>query len=354
MLNHLKLGTKFTLFLSLVLLVGIFLSGGALSNILQQNAEEEIVSQALMLMGTMNSVRNYTSQRIQPLFQDKLDTQLEFIPETVPAFSAQKVFDFFRQNPQYSNYFYKEATINPTNLEDKADNFEKKITEHFRQEQNSKQQSGFRYLSGENKFYIARPIIIKQASCLRCHGKPEVAPKSHVATYGTKYGYAWELGEIIGSQIIYVPAEKIFTQAQKNLTLMMAIFIGIFCAIILLINYLVKYNVIQPILPMAELAQRLANEGSNSKENQIYKEEKLDRISQRGDELGYLGRLLQNMAKEVQAREEALKQQLKTLLTFEIDRSKTDEQVSEITETDYFKSLEKNAENFRRKKNSKD
>ena len=72
----------------------------------------------------------------------------------------------------------------------------------------------------------------------------------------------------------------------------------------------------------------------------------LAEVADRSDALGQLARMFQNMAKEVFAREQRLKQQVQKL-RIEIDQTKRERQVSEITGTDYFKSLKQKARGLR-------
>ena len=129
--KDLKLANKLTSVLLCVFMGGMLLSGAALSSLLNYRAESEITSKALMLIQTMGAVRNYTSNQVQPELLEKLET--EFLPESVPAYSAREVFEKFRADPSYNEFFYKEATLNPTNPRDKADEFETKIIQSFRQ-----------------------------------------------------------------------------------------------------------------------------------------------------------------------------------------------------------------------------
>jgi CheY-like chemotaxis protein len=69
-------------------------------------------------------------------------------------------------------------------------------------------------------------------------------------------------------------------------------------------------------------------------------------VSERSDELGQLARVFRRMADEVQAREQDFKEQIRAL-RIEIDETKMVRQVSEITETEYFRDLEKKAKALR-------
>jgi hypothetical protein len=72
----------------------------------------------------------------------------------------------------------------------------------------------------------------------------------------------------------------------------------------------------------------------------------IEQVAARKDELGQLARVFQRMAGEVQAREQRLKQEVQQL-RIEIDETRTARQVAEITETDYFRDLQRKADRLR-------
>ena len=77
----------------------------------------------------------------------------------------------------------------------------------------------------------------------------------------------------------------------------------------------------------------------------------LDGVAARADALGQLGRVFQNMAREVYAREQALKQQVQELeLRIQIDEAKKAREVAEITETEYFRDLCAKAQRLRQRR----
>ncbi|MBW4444793.1 MAG: DUF3365 domain-containing protein [Plectolyngbya sp. WJT66-NPBG17] len=257
-LQKLKLGAKFNVLLAAAFLIGLLLSSVALSQVLENRARGEVTSKSLMLIQSMNSVRDYTSTKIQPLLKSRLDTDPTFIAETVPAYAATEVFQRFRENNEYKDFFYKEATLNPTNTRDKADVFETSLVERFQKEPNTKEISGFRDLPGGQVFYIARPLAVKQESCLQCHSTPARAPKSQITTYGADNGFGWKLNDVVATQIIAVPASEVINNAWRSLAIVMAILTGVFLALVLLINTLLKRSVIRPIRRMANAAEAVS------------------------------------------------------------------------------------------------
>jgi len=81
-------------------------------------------------------------------------------------------------------------------------------------------------------------------------------------------------------------------------------------------------------------------------ENGTFAPESLDAVAARDDALGQLARVFRRMAREVTARERALKQEVRQL-RIEIDAGRAATQVAEITETDYFQDLQRKAHELR-------
>jgi two-component system cell cycle response regulator len=79
----------------------------------------------------------------------------------------------------------------------------------------------------------------------------------------------------------------------------------------------------------------------------------LDPVAGREDALGQLARVFQKMARQVDAREQSLRQQVQDLRV-EIDEVKKARQVAEITETEYFRELCAKAERLRQRQQQDD
>ncbi len=258
MFKNLKLGTKFTLILVVVFAGGLAASGTVLSLVLQQRAEDEVISKASVLLQTMNSVRNYTDDRVKPLLAHKAATEPVFISETSSGFAATEVFENLRKTENYQGFLYKEAAPNPTNLRDKADDFESALVARFRSEPNTKEVTGFRSQPGGDVFYIARPLSVFKQSCLQCHSTPAIAPKSLLTTYGSENGFGWKLGSVVATQMISVPVEEVYASAWRSWVLVMAVLAAIFLGLLFAVNLLLKRTVVERISRMATTAEAVS------------------------------------------------------------------------------------------------
>jgi len=354
MLSRSRLGTQFTLILLLVLLLGSALGGFVLSRALQHRAEEKIVSQGLVLIETIDAVRNYTDEQVRPLLEAQL-TGDAFVPEVVPAYAARRTFENFQEDSRdHRDLRYKEAMLNPTNPRDLADPFEAALIRRFLASSES-EISGFHTVPGQGQmFYSARPIVIQSESCLRCHGRVEDAPAQMIALYGRERGFGWQLNRVAGTSIVYVPAEQVFQESRQAFSSVMSIFFGAFAIALFGLNRLLKPAVIQPVQQLARLAQKLsANAIKSTDDLGSVENQRLASLTKRPDELGQLGRIFQTMVNEVLAREAQMREQIKAL-KIEIDQSRKAREVNEIVESDYFKDLQSKAKKLRKRKETPD
>ena len=313
MFRELKLGSKFTLVLLALFVVGTGASWTVLSSRLYRKAEEEVATQARILLETMLSVRGYTSKNINPILkplQQEPAHADHFIKETAPSFSANTVFEYLRSKPDYEHFQYKEATLNPTNRKDNlADEFERSLIERFRGEQDLPELTGPRTRAGKQLFYVARPIRISQESCLVCHSEPERAPESQLATYGDQHGFGWKMGETVGTRMVYVPAETVFSAGERSAFAFTLIFVVIFALVILFINLLLRRTVINPLRYLTTATAQVGKQGFSPKQLEANAHGRpLRKTAERGDELGQLAQQFTTMAQEVQSRELGLRE----------------------------------------------
>ena len=328
--SRLKLGTRFTLLLVLFFLISAGLSAVALYQNLQAVAQESVTSNGQLLLHTMNAVRTYTSGQVDPLLAPLMQSQDKFIPESVPAFSARSVFTKLRGDKPYENYAYREAALNPTAPEDRADAWEAQILQRFRDDRAIQELSGFRTLNGQLVFYNARPMAVSSPACLACHSTPETAPPAMVARYGPINGFGWKLNDVVAAQMVYVPAAEVYSRSLNTWVAVVLISIGSFALLVISINIALRRSIVKPIGEMAVLAERISVDDIDERAS-----ESLSKVAARSDELGSMAKVFQRMAQEVYTREQALKQQVQEL-RIEIDEAKKASQVAAVTETEAF------------------
>jgi len=258
-----KLLTKFNLILIVVFGAAGFLIAQLSYSFLIGNARREVLAQAELMMHSAKSVRDYTSNDLKPLLEKNPRHKVRFLAETVPAFGATTTFNTMRKSfPDYMNYTYKEATLNPTNLEDRATDWEVDVIHELLDHPEEKEKHGERATADGQSIYLAEPLAAPQP-CLECHSVPSAAPPAMIAVYGSNNGFGWKPNEIIGAQIITVPLSVPIAIAKDAYHRLLVILISTLIATILALDAGVYWLVIRPLRKVSETADKVSRGEKN-------------------------------------------------------------------------------------------
>lgn len=216
--DRLSLSRKLASLLTLIFLTSILVVIGLLNIVLTGHAVNMIDLKFRTVIDSMSSVREYTDRNIDPLLDPINAQSSQFLPESIPFYSAKQVFAYLNANPRYANYSYRETALNPTNPEDRADSQEAQLIQAFRANPSLTELTGVRKTADGINHYLAKPIRVNDQKCLGCHSTYQKAPASLVASYGKDNGFGWQLGEVVGAQIVSVPVDAIYKEKQDLLS----------------------------------------------------------------------------------------------------------------------------------------
>ena len=143
---------KFNLVLVVVFLAGFGAAGFVSRQLLQENARDEVIRDAKLMMEAAGSVRSYTVDQIRPQLIKQMDRV--FLPQSVPAYAATETINTLRK--KYTDYSYKEATLNPTNPRNRTLDWEADIVNRFRNYPDVKEIVAERQSSTGRSLFIAK------------------------------------------------------------------------------------------------------------------------------------------------------------------------------------------------------
>jgi HAMP domain-containing protein len=250
-----RLLIKFNLILIVVFGSGVFLAGYLARSFLQQTAHDQVLQQARLMIGSASAMRTYTAKQVGPLLevhQAKINT---FLPQTIPFYAATEAFNYLHSD--YPDYAYKEATLNPTNLRDRAADWEADVIQIFRTHPDQQEFSGERETPAGRALFLARPITVTQ-DCLECHGMAANAPPTLIRTYGKDNGFGWRVGDTVGAQIISVPMSVPLRIADRAFRTLMFSLGGISLATLLLLDLAIVLIVIRPVTRLSKAADQIS------------------------------------------------------------------------------------------------
>ncbi len=239
-----KLLAKFNLLLIVVFGLGFtFIAIGARS-FLMDDSKKEVLNQAELIAASASATREYTEEEISPLLENSPQHAKVFLPQTIPFYAATVTFNRLRKD--FPDYTYKEATLNPTNLVDRAVDWQADIINHFRNNPDQKQWVGERQGAVQSWINLAHPIVAEEG-CMKCHSTPSAAPKSMLARYGSQNGFGWKPGEVIAAQIVSVPMSVPVKIADEGFRSLLITLGSIFLTTIVLIDIGMYFIVIRPL-----------------------------------------------------------------------------------------------------------
>jgi methyl-accepting chemotaxis protein len=248
------LRAKFNLAILAAFAVGFAIAAVVLHRMFIDDARDVVMQNARIMMTAANAIRKYTADDLVPLLP--MQANGKFVAETVPAFAAQT--NFKDVQAAFAGYTYREPALNPTNLNDRAQDWEADIIRAFREDASNTEMVVERDTPLGPTLNLARPVTITDQACLLCHDTPAAAPASLIQTYGSANGFGWKLNETVGAQFVTVPMAVPLKAAHDAYVAFLGTLVGIFAIIFVILNLLLHYVVIMPVKKVSAAAEAVS------------------------------------------------------------------------------------------------
>jgi len=247
------LRAKFNLVILVAFAVGFAVAAVVLHRVFIDQARDQVMQNARIMMTAANAIRTYTADDLVSLLPMQHDGK--FVAETVPAFAAQT--NFKDVQAAFAGYTYREPALNPTNPIDRAQDWEGDIIREFRNQANEKELVVERDTPLGRTLNLARPVTAEQP-CLLCHSTVAAAPAVLIQTYGSANGFGWKLNDTIAAQIVSVPMEVPLAAARHTYITFLIVLVIMFAIIFLILNLLLHYLVITPVKRVSAMADAVS------------------------------------------------------------------------------------------------
>jgi HAMP domain-containing protein len=248
------LKAKFNIVMLAAFLVGLGLAAAFSYSLVEQDARQQVLQEARLMIEQASAVRDYTDQEVGPLLADQ--SKVRFLPQTIPFFAAQTVFRGLQAS--YPEYAYKEAALNPTNPSDRATDWQADIINTFQRNPTDTELITERNTPTGRTLNLARPVRVDSQDCLTCHSTPQAAPSSMIDLYGSAHGFGWKLGDVIGAQIVTVPMTVALAKAHKAFLVLLAGLAAVFAVMLLLLNLLLHLFIVRPVRRISAMASEVS------------------------------------------------------------------------------------------------
>lgn len=246
-----KLLAKLNLVLVLVFSLGMSLIAFYARNFLMDDARQQVLKQAQLMAASASATKDYTDQEVSPVLEKTPQHNTSFLPQTIPFYAANATFK--RMRTAYPEYVLREAALNPTNLDDRAADWEADLINYFRSNPSQTQHVGERTTPTGPMLYAATPIVAA-SGCLTCHSDPAQAPNAMLQHYGRDHGFGWNANEIVGAQIVSVPMSVAIAKADSGFRSLLISLGAILLLTIALMDVAVFLIVIRPLRRVSQNA----------------------------------------------------------------------------------------------------
>ena len=248
--GRMGLRTKLNLLLLGVALLGAAIFALVATPFLNGLARDEVIQSSRIMMESAAGARSYTSQQVAPLLQGDIATH--FHPQAVSAYAATQGFAVL--HARFPDYSYREVALNPTNLDDRPQDWEADIVQYFRANPAQREVINERQTFRGPVLTLSRPISV-DGRCLECHDTPERAPPSMLASYDRQHGFGWRANEIVGAQIVSAPMSVAFARAADIRLLFIGLFLGVLIVLAIVLNVGLGFVIIRPVMTLSRIAE---------------------------------------------------------------------------------------------------
>jgi len=240
-----KLLTKFNLVLIVVFGLGMYLIAHFAGNFLMDDARQQVLQQAKLMATSARATLGYTDEEVSPILEKTPQHNSDFLPQSIPFYAANATFKRLRA-ASYKEYVIREAALNPTNLDDRATDWEADLISYFRNNPGQSEHDGTRDTPTGPQLYFATPIVAA-AGCLVCHSDASLASPAMIRRYGRDHGFGWKADQVVGAQIVSVPMAVPIQMANQGFRSLLIGLGAIFLLTIVLIDVAMYLIVIRPL-----------------------------------------------------------------------------------------------------------
>jgi HAMP domain-containing protein len=250
----LSLSIKFNLVFLLIFAIGLTGAGVVANRLLQQQALDETVHDANVLLSAAASMQDYTAVHVTPLLATQI--KYRFVPESIPAYSAIEMLNLLQK--EFPNFSYNSTMLNPTNPRDRPTDWETDVIRQLHDHANLKEVTGQRDSPAGRTLFLARPSRITDVACMQCHSTPNAAPSTMIDKYGSANGFGWPMNEVIGAEVVSVPMAQPIERGRALWRTFMLSLTVVFAVVLVVMNVMVHLLVTRRIQSLSRMADEMS------------------------------------------------------------------------------------------------
>lgn len=278
-----SLGIKFSLAVGLILFLFCSFFSVLLYYYLKNQMLNDTEEKVMIIMNQLKAVGSYVRETLRPAIFKKLQElqrQDEFVIEAMSTTHvSHQVMDRF--NREFQDYRFSRVSDNPMNPHNRADSFHDAMLYYFRNVKESNNLwKGIISSDSGRQLILVRPVFM-ESGCLRCHGRPEDAPRELLKKYPNRGGFNWKVGNVMGVESVSVSIDYALSNVKRIAIDTFIFGLSTLGALYLAIYFIFRQLVTKPLNSLSETFKKIS-EGKETLRRDVPVE--------RADEIGELTR----------------------------------------------------------------
>lgn len=173
------------------------------------------------------------------------------------TYAIREIEKFFKAlNP--SGYSFKDSAVDARSPENEADEYEKIFFENLKAGRQPETESKVRNIGGKPYLVVLKKGEVMEASCLRCHSRPENAPKGLTDYYGSERSFNRQEGELASIVSLRIPLAEAYAAANIFSLKLSAILLVVLICLFSVQFWLYRRYLLTPFEIMREKANEIA------------------------------------------------------------------------------------------------
>ena len=195
---------KFLLGLAFILLGFSILFATLIYHLERRELEQQAYRQTELVMAAVNATRSYVTEVLRPRMYEVLEPDAFVLEAMSTSFVSRAIMERFKE--ALPAFEYRRVAVNAKNPAFEANALENRMIGYFREHPDAQGWQGILTQNGRPYFMRFQPVSFGE-SCLRCHGKPEDAPRAVIDLYGLQRGFYTNHQEARGLSSISIPVD---------------------------------------------------------------------------------------------------------------------------------------------------
>ncbi|MES9970088.1 MAG: DUF3365 domain-containing protein [Candidatus Thiodiazotropha sp.] len=251
--NRRSLAKRFNLSLILMYVVTVLVTTPVIYIITKQQVYDRAEQELVLLVDVVKSIQDFIANDLRPHFMKE---KIFYSPSFSGIVATSRIANYLKQKqPQY---YISNTSDNPLNPNNAVQGLEQDLLTQFRTDRNLEIVTTSGEIDGQNYLVSSAPKISKKG-CLRCHGKPELAPEDVRVSYGTKSGFGYQSGQVVGVSVVGVPLEDVQSLTFKRSLIVIGAITLLFAVLFIVVNKLVKRLILVPITEITTVATAVSH-----------------------------------------------------------------------------------------------